>query len=772
MSSSPYLGALLPFGDPAASRALTVGAARDAMAARMIADAAVHGNPHAGAFSDEAQQLLGAATVRRLRARRLNEASARAAIGGYDDVARWGSDAAAKETRGAERLEAAVIKGVRESHSPGAFGYISPEEQRLLRQKSNLESMTQAQLEQTFSSLLRKISGASGNFGADADDDEEVGDGGAAHQLAIAAEVYGGDLPAVFGSGVYADSVGLFKPSASRLKKRLARKQKRLAKAEEKLESLEDAGKKGLKVKYLRLRVKTLEKGVSRIESKLEKLEGAKDSVVKSAKKAKKIARAEVQVVKESVSDDDEDEDDDDDLGDVESDEELIAAVEVFGLRPRRARRIRARSRRLTRRARGARGGRRRRLNRRSRRLRSRLRPGFRRPRRALRLVTTPVATSPAMYPAIQRGYVPVADEAFVDDMPSGEEGYEDDEGYQDDEDRMGLEPDPTDTEKVGRDVLVGFFAERAAAFGANGLDPEDSVTFGDGFFGAMGAWFTDLWQSSSSKVAEGAAKRKAATERARAARQPLTPGVVAARKEWTGLRRARTDAGRSARGSSGAPRIVKRDGWIYTQYPNGSLEIQKAGASKKVLVSSSSTGDQKTWFTAVTKQIGPYPTSTSGLSGHFGSGGPFESVARPSTRKDRFVALAQQFDKALKTWGPSSDGTKELADQAVEAREDAEEDPDALLTDEELADFDDALGFAHSEAEDDSLGGRRRRGARGRRRRRRVRRAARLQRRARRAASRGNEGRARRLRRRRGKRIERWQKRNTHRSEHSSAVG
>jgi len=414
MTTTSLIGALAPSADPSTVREIAIGAARDAMATRMIVDAADQGNPHAAAFADEAQHILGAAQVRRLRARRLRDASARAAMGGYSEVSRWGAEAAAKETRAAERLEAAVVQGVRHSHSPGAFGYISPEEQRLLGQKSAMEAMTQAQLEQTFAQLLTQIRGDADNFGADGDDDEELGGCKAIDQLGVAAALYGGDLPAVFGSDVYAETFGLFKPSATRLRKRLARKKAKLVKVEDKLESLEDAGKKGLNVKLLRMRVKKLEKAIARIRGKLKKLDGAEIQTKKSARKAKKVARAETQVVKEATSDDDTD-----DVDDEEADAELAAAVEVFGLAPRRARRIRSRVRRLRRRAGGARGRRRRRLMSRARRLRGRLDPRWRR-RRLRRLVTTPVAPYPAPYP-VDQGYVPVAVPVYDDEEPEEE---------------------------------------------------------------------------------------------------------------------------------------------------------------------------------------------------------------------------------------------------------------------------------------------------------------------------------------------------------------
>lgn len=757
--TTPLIGALVPStSDPSTVREIAIGTARDAMAARMIVDAAEKGNPHAAVFADEAQGILGAAQVRRHRARRLREASARAAMGGYHEVARWGAEAATKETRAAERLEAAVVQGVRESHSPGAFGYISPEEQRFLRNKTALESMTQAQLEQTFSSLLTRISGGADNFGADGDDDEEVGSGEAAEQLAIAAALYGGDLPAVFGANVYVDIGGLFKPSAKRLRKRLARKQKRLAKAEAKLEPLEDAGKKGLRVKMLRMRVRRLEKGISRIEGKLEKLEGADGETKKSKRKARKMARAETQLVKEAISDKEED-----DIEDTEADEEMAAAVEIFGLRPRRARRIRRRVRRLRRHAAGARGRRRRHFRRRASRLRARLHPRFRRRRRFRRLVRTPVAPYPAPFP-VDQGYVSVADPAFVEPEPEEEEEEEREE-FEDQDEAMGLEPDPADDEATGRGVLVGFFAERAAVYGAHDLDPSDTVTFGKGFFEATGDWFRNLWTGGKAKVKA----HKSATQRARAARAPHTPRVKSGRRVVRSRRQKRREAGRGARRGTILPfkkgRKVKGvGGFVYIQTPDGAIEVDHdpTGHFKSGTVLRSGVA-----HAAITREIGPYSKVGTDMSA-FGvdlvglmaptvGAGFFEQLASPTTKRDRVMVLAQQLDKAVKSFGPQSAPAKELKAQVAEAADAADEEgPDSPLSEDDLDEMDDDLAFAFGvdEGDDDQLG------AIGARRARRGRRLRRMLRRRDRAQDRGHSRRAGRIQRKIRRRVTRWRRR------------
>jgi hypothetical protein len=167
------------------------------------------------------------------------------------------------------------------------------------------------------------MSGSANNFGKHADDDDEIGDDAVDH-LGLAADLYGGDLPAVFGASCYAGFFDFLKPSKARLQKRLARKKRRLKKLVARLEAKEDAGKKGLGVKMLRWRITKLERAIPRIEGKLERFDASADNVSTSKAKAEKVEKAETQVVKEAMSDED------DDLGDELSDEELGEALELF----------------------------------------------------------------------------------------------------------------------------------------------------------------------------------------------------------------------------------------------------------------------------------------------------------------------------------------------------------------------------------------------------------------------------------------------------------
>lgn len=624
------------------------GVAKDAVAARMIADAAESGNPAAAAFADEAQEILGAVAVRRARARRLRRAAARAAAMGYQGLSRCGSDAALVEERAADRMAAAVCQAVRESHSPGGMGYISPEEQRLLQQKTQLESMTQAQLEQGFSDLLTRMDASAINFGADGDGDDEIVDD-AARQIGAAAELFGGDLPAVFGASCYAGFFDVFKSSAERLRKRLARKQERLKKLEAKLESKEDAGKKGMDVKVLRLRINKLEQSIARIKKKLASLKDSAVKVAKSKAAAKKVEAAETQVVKEAIRDEDEPEDDE------KADDELAAACEVFGLRPRRAARVRRRVRRLRRRAALARRpARRRRLLRRARRLRRRafgpppaaLRP-YRRGRPVVvapttEIVPVPVYESPA--------YVEEEPELLVDEVEDAE--IEEPEEYEDEESfgaQTGLPP--------GRACLVGYFANRAALYGA---DSYDSASFGQGFFERVADWFRNLWGRGESAVQ----RHRSAAQAARAARAPLTPAVVEARRGVQAERKIlrakqseRREAARAAARASrrGAPvaaplaapvapggalrqaeaKVVPgAGGYTYQANADGSVTILRSPTGRGEGVTLSS-GPQ---YEAILAEIGP----------KLGAVGPVESIVR-ARRGERGPALARQLDLAIR---------------------------------------------------------------------------------------------------------------------------
>jgi hypothetical protein len=359
---------------------------------------------------------------------------------GFDKLAAMGADVALLQDQEADRIEASVIGAVRESHSPGMFGYVSAEEQKLLHRKTIQERMTTGQLETGFRTMLDRMYDEARNYGAEGDDDEEVGTGESFARMGAAFEVFGGDVPAVFGANAYQGLFDFLKPSADRLRKRLERKQRRLAKAESRLETLEDSGKKGVQVKWLRMKIKNLERSIARIESKLEKLDGAAEQVTNSAKKAKTIEAAEQTKVQEAAGPDmDMDEDDENvDFG-------LVAAADVYGLAPWRERRIRKRIRTLRGKlAKARRAGRRRKLSRRIRKLRARLtgrrRPAFRRRRARRQALTAPPMYGPSMYgPPVQQPIMPYSYPSY-DEMPGVLSFGDDDDLGEDDDILYGLD--------------------------------------------------------------------------------------------------------------------------------------------------------------------------------------------------------------------------------------------------------------------------------------------------------------------------------------------
>lgn len=660
---SALLGAIAPeTARREASRQVAVGVARDAMAARMIADAAEAGNPAAAAFADEAQEILGAASVRKARASRLRYAAAVAAAGGYHGLSRCGSDAALVEERAADRLAASVCQAVRESH---AYGYLSPEESRLLQQKTRLESMTQSQLEQGFADLLKKIEASSINFGDDTDDADEVGDD-SSEQVAMAAQLFGGDLPAVFGVSCYGAFGALFKVSAERLMKRLAKKRKLLAKLTSKLEEKEDADKKGLGVKVLRLRVNKLEKSISKIKEKLKKLGKAADDVESAAKESAKVEKAETQAVKEAVKDED------DDLQDEEADEEVGAALELFGARPRRVFRATRRARRLRALASRARSpGVRRKLVRRANAIMGRLalarrpiRPAGSRPamlrRRRFRRHAPVVVTSSPVYVDEDPAFFEEGDSVYVP-VASYEDEDEDDEDDRDDEAAYGaatgLPPH--------RAALVGFFANRASSYGA---DVSDDATFGDGFFAQIGEWFRRLLGRGEAAVQQ----QRTAAQAAREARAPLTPSVVRARREVQSERRelrevtkARREAGRRAYKQAGGKLSMPNVSPIPSQQARsrvvrgagGYVYQVNADSSVTILKSPDGRGEGRTLTSGKA-----YDAIVAEVSKISGDAGPIESFFR-APRGERGAALARQADRLLSRFSPDLPGMDEEDD-------------------------------------------------------------------------------------------------------------
>lgn len=660
------IGAIAPLKAARTQSARELGAvsARDAEAARVIAASADEGNEAAAAFSKEAQTLLGMADVSRCRADRLRAASTKAAVMGYDRLSSLGSDAAMLEDQNADYLEASVVGAVREAHEPSLLGYVSAEEQRLLKRKSLQESMTTGQLESSFRTMLNTLYDEAQNFGLEADEDEERGDGDVAKRLGDAFEVFGGDVPVLFGEDAYGAFFDFAKPSAERIAKRLARKRRALEKAESKLEQLEDAGKKGLKVRYLRMRVNALEKSIARLESKQEKLDGAVDQVRSSRKKAKAMRVAEEAKVQEAA-----DPDADLNLDDEDIDFGLISAADAFGLAPWRRRRISRRIAQLRARMASVRSPqKRRKLAKRIARLRSRISSGRRRPmfrrRRFRHSRARSLSRSPQVMPYSYPSY---------DEMPSVLFGDEDD--YGDDYDTLGGTDDSQDEfggECAGRRVFVGFFERRADAMGGGQISTEDEA-FG-GFWDNIKAWWRNLGQKTSAVAKKAGRAVKAETSARRAARQAARPHRRAGRQAWRKAYRA----AKGGRGSVGGPRVVKgAGGYTYQQEPSGTITILDGPTGKGKQLSSGAA------WTAITNEIGPHPSAAV-------VGGVFETLVAPGTNRDKIQFIARELDQAIVKYGPESSVVSSLKNRLDDAHEEASLfGPDAISTLDEDEDLD-----------------------------------------------------------------------------------
>jgi len=505
-----------------------MGSARDAAAARVICDGAIAGDPAVAEFASEAQQLLGIARVRRGRAARLGAAAAQAAVLGKPKLSMLGSDAANEELAEAERLEGVVIRAVRDSHDSSAafgIGWVTPEEARMLRRKSASAVMTQGQREASWARALERLLQSAGNyssFGADASDEQDEIDRGAESKIGEAAMLFGGDLPAVFGEDCYTSFGKIFEVSEERLNKRLARKKKRLAKVESKLEGLEDAGKSGLRVRILRIRMNVLEKGIARIEGKLDKLDVSAEEVDEAEQKTAKNDKAERQVLREA-SKDEGDDDSDADLDFLESslgadgydddfagESDLVAAVDLFGMTAWRQRMI---ERRLAR-------------------LQSRLEVSTsqtqqeRLSKRIARLQAKIQTSEPAK---------PVGDyesNAYSTDLELDDidlDTYDLLQGI-DPEDEDLLQGDPSQAvhrdlvgatfgqDGMGSQMMIGFFERRAGHYGGADLSVDDEETFG-GFWESVKGWFSKVKGKREDSKGSGKLPRQVLASKAKQAK-------------------------------------------------------------------------------------------------------------------------------------------------------------------------------------------------------------------------------------------------------------
>jgi len=572
-----------------------LGAARDAVAARVIVDTARAGDDNAAEFAYEAQQLLGLARVRRARAARLRAAAARAAARGRPKLARMGATAANEEQAEAHRLEGVVIRAVRDAHDPTArfgIGYVTPEEARLLRRKAAEDAMTAGQREAAWARALNDLLQSSVNystFGAEGDDDdaEEIG-GEAEARIGDAAELFGGDLPAVFGEDCYESFGSIFQVSEDRLRRRLGRKKKRLARVEKKLEELEDAGKSGLRVKFLQLRMNVLEKGIARIEGKLESLEDSSDKMDDAEEETMGLDRAENALLGEAVMDEQDFGSvafgaDDDELGDegygddLEGEEDLLAAVDVYGLAPWRQRMIERRLARLQRRLQRVKRDRARaRIQRRIARLEAKLEDG------GEPVVKQPVddySTTSSPYSS----YTTDLDLDSIDpkdyDLLQGDDEDllgddedllgDDDDLLGDDDDLLGGDCMAGDcgygADGMGSQVMVGFFERRAAHYGGANIDAFGDDAFA-GFWDSMKEFFKKLGggiAKGTKKAGQGIATAAGKIKDRRASRRSegRLPRQVLARTAKKAAQRYK------ARAPQRQARRAKRRAWLKARH-------------------------------------------------------------------------------------------------------------------------------------------------------------------------------------------------------------
>jgi hypothetical protein len=299
-------------------------AARDAVAAKAIAEASKGGNPHAKQFVKEATSRIVEAKVRQDRAGEIRKKSAKASVSGAHKLAVLGSDVAATEDSVAASLEGSVVDAVRASYGGSPF-YMSPRESQLWRQSDVLQSSTSASVEKAFSNLLDKAMSESYNYGEDSSD-EEFGaeEDSAFDRLGLAAEVFGGHLPAVLGAASIGAMKDTFKASREKLQKRLEKRQAALKKLQESAES-------GKKVVGLKSRVAMLKKSIAKTKAKLKKLDAAETKVKAAEASSVDVSSAEAEAKAELMELEGEDEElEPFEFEDSEEGDEALAA-EVLG---------------------------------------------------------------------------------------------------------------------------------------------------------------------------------------------------------------------------------------------------------------------------------------------------------------------------------------------------------------------------------------------------------------------------------------------------------
>lgn len=501
-------------------------AIHDVMAAELLASAA-RTDPEAAELKGSLNALLGAAFIHNERCNRLNDAAVQATLGGAHDAAAVIAGAAQAEREAAMEHEALISGAVRGTHS---FGYMTADEQKFIRRKKFEEGMTSGQAEDIFSKMLDSMFQSAVNFGSDADgfggdesetaEEPEEMDNGAFDQMGVIFAALGGDFPLVFGADAYDRFNEAFGASADRLIKRRARLRARLKKLQEKLQKLEEAGKSGLRVRFLERRVGKLEDRIGKISSKIKSAKGAKGAADDSADEAEETDRAESSAAKYAAKGDDdaeldsiesimseldEDEsetDDEDDEGDLDEDEDddeingLVAEVSLFGASPRRASRLKRRVVRLEARLNKLLARRRGLLkNRRVRRLRARLTKLKAKLRQmgeqAPGAFTPPTASSGSYVNALTSPLL---------------SAYKPEEYLATYRGSLNVQP-----EIAEREPYVQFFRRKAESMGSLNIDSDRFGAESEGFFARIGRFFRETFTS------KGREERRQRQGRARA---------------------------------------------------------------------------------------------------------------------------------------------------------------------------------------------------------------------------------------------------------------
>lgn len=296
------------------------GVSKDLLVAEIIQSEADDGNPFAQELVRDGRAFLGAASIHTARAARLRKGAMRASRMGYHGLARMGMEAARDEEHEATAHAAQLSSAVRRSHM-GLFGYITPEEERQQRRNMFLEGLSNEQREGVLNQLLDRVMQTSVNYGVSDADADEVDDE-AASEIYAAATLYGPDLDAVFGEGVFKQIGKSIRPALTKL-------QERVDDLEERVAQMEGQGDD-------KPRLKRLKRKRSLAKEKLAKVEEASEAVDEAEKDSDAMGALEAAALL-----------DDPNANLPGMDDAMAMGVDLFGLSEKRESAIRKRIERL-----------------------------------------------------------------------------------------------------------------------------------------------------------------------------------------------------------------------------------------------------------------------------------------------------------------------------------------------------------------------------------------------------------------------------------------